>query len=167
MKLSNFPLWETPLEPMFVAPLSALLCEGECASTTQQTGSQSLNKWQHEELCEDVIDKQEPLQRRLQTKALVNYQYLNDPFSDEEKDNTTHLSYATTIYYAILGSDDPQTVGEAKTFDNWPEWEKAIKTELNQLEHCSTWKLVDCPNGAVPIPNKWVFIKNTTTKGNS
>jgi len=112
-----------------------------------------------------VINQQEPLQRRLRTKAPVNYRYLNDPFPDEEEDDTTHLSYATTIYHAILGSDDPQTVGEAKTFNDWPEWEKAIKTELDQLEHCGTWKLVDCPNGAVPIPNKWVFVKKYNNQG--
>ena len=168
--LTNLSLRETPPEPLFVDPLPALLREGECASTTQQTGmqqtgSQTLNKWQHEEPCEDVINQQEPLQRRLRTKAPVNYRYLNDPFPDEEEDDTTHLSYATTIYHAILGSDDPQMVGEAKTFDDWPEWEKAIKTELDQLKHCGTWKLVDCPNEAVPIPNKWVFVKKYNNQG--
>jgi len=69
--LTNLPLRETPPDPMFVAPLPALPREGECASNTQQTGSQTLNKRQHEEPCEDVIDPQEPLQRRLRTKAPV------------------------------------------------------------------------------------------------
>jgi len=69
------------------------------------------------------------------------------------------------VNHAILGSDDPQTMSEAKSFDDWPEWEKAIKIELDQLERFGTWTLVDCPNGAMPIPNKWVFLKKYNKQG--
>ena len=91
----------------------------------------------------------------------VDYQHLNDPFSDEEDSDET---YAIT-YQAILGPDDPSTLREAKTFNDWPEWEKAIRVELDQLEQFKTWKLVDCPDDAVPIPNKWVLLKKYNKQG--
>jgi len=48
---------------------------------------------------------------------------------------------------------------------DWPEWEKAIHGELEQLDHFGTWKLVDCPQDAIPIPNKWVFLKKYNKQG--
>jgi len=93
----------------------------------------------------------------------VNYRYLNDPFSDEEEE-TNHENPATT-YQATLGTEDPKTVNEAKQLDDWPEWEKAIKAELDQLNNLGTWELVECPKDAIPIPNKWVFIKKYNNEG--
>ena len=49
--------------------------------------------------------------------------------------------------------------------EDWPEWEKAIHTELDQLNQFGTWKLVDCPLDAVLIPNKWVFLKKYNKQG--
>jgi len=69
-----------------------------------------------------------------------------------------HENPATT-YQATLGTEDPKTVNEAKQLDDWPEWEKAIKAELDQLNNLGTWELVECPKDAILIPNKWVFIK--------
>ena len=42
---------------------------------------------------------------------------------------------------------------------DWPEWEAAIHSELDQLQRMGTWQLVDKPVGAIPITNKWVFAK--------
>ena len=42
---------------------------------------------------------------------------------------------------------------------DWPEWEKAIQVELNQLAKMKTWELVDIPHNRKPIANKWVFLK--------
>ncbi len=64
-----------------------------------------------------------------------------------------------------MGTEDPKTIREAKGLDDWPEWEKAIRAELTQLEQFRTWQLVDCPKGAVPLPNKWVFLKKYNRQG--
>ena len=66
-------------------------------------------------------NENEPLQRKLRTKAPINYQHLNDPFPDEEEDNETYFASTDIIYQAILGTDDPKTVQEAKGLDDWPE----------------------------------------------
>ncbi len=99
---------------------------------TLQPGSQhNINKRQYEEPHNESIES-EKLQRRLWTKTPVNYRYLDDPLSNEEE------TY--------------QTTNTAQTF-------QAIKAQLTQLKTLGTWKLVDCPSDAVPIPNKWVFLK--------
>ena len=69
-------------------------------------------------------------QRKLRTKAPVNYKHLNSPFPHEGDDNNTYFSI---VYQATLGPDDPNTLREAKTFKDWPEWDKAIRVELEQL----------------------------------
>jgi hypothetical protein len=66
-----------------------------------------MNKWASE-------DPPEQIQRKLQTKAPVNYWYLNNPFPDEADTKETHLTYEIMAYHTILGSDDPLMVGEAK-----------------------------------------------------
>jgi hypothetical protein len=82
----------------------------------------------------------------------VNYRYLDNPFPDEEGEE---IQIGTLdIYQVTLGSPDPSTVREARTFDNWPEWEKAIRAELDQLARFGTWQSVNCPKDAIPIPNK-------------
>ncbi len=61
--------------------------------------------------------------------------------------------------------DDYHSLHEAKQSPDWPEWEKAIKTELDQLNQMGTWRLVEKPQGAVPIANKWVFTKKRNKEG--
>ena len=160
--LSNLPEHPSSPEPIYL-PSPACMREGESDSnkdTLIQPDSQITTlKRQHESLPTDQSAENEPPQRKLRTKAPINYQHLNDPFSDEEEDNETYLTSADIIYQAVLGTDDPKTVQEAKGLNDWPEWEKAIKAELTQLEQFRTWTLVECPKGAVPLPNKWVFRK--------
>ena len=131
-------------------------------TNTLQPGSQqqSINKTKRHNEEPDESDKSS--KRKLRTKLPVNYRYLNDPFSDDEEE-TNHENPATT-YQATLGTEDPKTVNEAKQLDDWPEWEKAIKAELDQLNNLGTWELVECPKDAIPIPNKWVFITTTKVK---
>jgi hypothetical protein len=38
--------------------------------------------------------------------------------------------------------DDPKTVAEAKTREDWPEWKKAIEKEYRGITHKRTWKLL-------------------------
>jgi hypothetical protein len=148
----------------------AVLCEGEHDNgnnkmTTLQSGSQRNEQKRQREESRTENEDMMPPQRKLRTTQPVNYRKLNDPFSDEDADDETHQKYAETVNHAILGTDDPSTVAEARTFADWPEWENAIKAELDQLTRFGTWKLVECPDDAVPIPNKWVFLKKYNKQG--
>jgi hypothetical protein len=64
-----------------------------------------------------------------------------------------------------LGGDEPRSLQEAKRSPKWPEWEHTVQTELAQLQEMGTWKLVDKPVDAVPISNKWVFLKKYNKLG--
>ena len=59
--------------------------------------------------------------------------------------------------FNVIPSDDCHSLKEACESPDWPEWEKVIQTELEQLQRMGTWKLVNKPVGTVPIANKWVF----------
>jgi len=170
--LSNLPKETGMPEPILVELPPTMLREGEHDdgnNDTLQLGSQhNKRKRQYEEPNQGEDTKPtntEPPQRKLRTKTPVNYRHLNDPFSDEEDEDETYRAYSATIYQAVLGTDDPKTLHEARTFDDWPKWEKAIHVELDQLECFRTWKLVDCPSDAILIPNKWVFLKKYNKQG--
>jgi len=75
------------------------------------------------------------------------------------------LSVAKEEAFAMIPRDDCHSLKEAQESPEWPEWERAIHTELEQLRHMGTWKLVDKPVGAVPINNKWVFTKKRNKEG--
>ena len=67
--------------------------------------------------------------------------------------------------YNAAISDRPISLTEAKKSPDWPEWEKAINAELKQLQDMSTWELVKKPLDAIPIANKWLFVKKTNNIG--
>ncbi len=61
--------------------------------------------------------------------------------------------------YAIIAGDELNSLNEAESSHDWPEWRKAINDELKLLEEMGTWKLVEKPLDAITIPNKWTFVK--------
>jgi hypothetical protein len=91
----------------------------------------------------------------------VDYKQLADPYElEEEKDLLSQYTNATEI------EEDIRTLADAKASPEWPEWEKAIKAELDQLKRAGTWRMVKKPPGAVPIANRWVFAKKRDKSGN-
>jgi hypothetical protein len=114
------------------------------------------SKRKHE--CEESGLEDEP--RKMHGKR-IDYKRMADPFSDDDKCQET--------IYAIMSEsqfgDEPQTLEEAKHSLNWEEWERAVKAELGQLYHKGTWSLVDRPESAVPISNKWVFTRKYNKDG--
>ena len=92
----------------------------------------------------------------------VDYRYLNDPFLDEEEAGISEVREQT---YAAIPDDECQTLRDAKRSPEWPEWEKAIQAELDQLKKMGTWKLIERPPGVVPIANKFVFVKKRDKDG--
>ena len=84
-----------------------------------------------------------------------DYRQLNDPFPEEGDEDQYYIAQVE----AILGGDDPKSLREAKRSLEWPEWERAIMSELDQLRQKGTWMLVKTPMDAIPLDNKWVFTK--------
>ena len=101
-------------------------------------------------------DEEEPNQRRTQGKQ-IDYQYLNNPFPDQEEDEIAFTS--DEQLFAIIAGDELTSLKEARNSPNWLEWEKAIQSELAQLHQMGTWRLVKKPPNAIPIANKWTFLK--------
>ena len=89
---------------------------------------------------------------------------MNDPFPDEEEAGIANIerNYA----FAVLPDDNCQTLAQARRSPEWPEWEQAIQSELAQLQHMGTWKLINKPHDAIPIANKFVFAKKQDKEGN-
>ena len=95
-----------------------------------------------------------------------DYRKLHDPFSEEEDEleESATLTDEQALAAAAEG-DEPKLLKEAKTSPEWPEWEKAIKAELDQHQKMETWVLVDKPADTIPIANKWVFARKRNKEG--
>ena len=111
-------------------------------------------------------EKEEKIDHNIPQKTQgkhVDYCYLNNPFSDREEEDDINAADTEAVNAveaeAMLSGDDPKSLDEAKKTSEWPEWEQAIKTELNQLDRMKTWTLVKRPVDTIPITNKWVFTK--------
>jgi hypothetical protein len=104
---------------------------------------------------EDQVDINEPQK----TQGIhTNYQQLQDLF---KYSNILEAEEA----YVIIAGDELTSVNEAKGSQDWPEWQKAMKDELQLLNEKGTWELVDKPPDAVLLPNKWTFIKKRDKEG--
>ena len=108
----------------------------------------------------EEIDPREPQKMR---GIRVDYNYLNDPFPDEEEAGM--ISVAKEQAFTIIPGDDCHSLKEVHASPDWPEWERTIQTELEQLHRMGTWTLIEKPVGAVPIANKWVFTKKRNKEG--
>ena len=115
---------------------------------------------------------QDEEQRNLRKQVKFDYKRLHEHgewFSDETEDVDMEVPIANLIYNAFgdmpLGGDDPKTLWEAKDSPEWPQWEKAIETELQQLEDMGVWKLDNQPEDMIPIGNKWVLTRKYDREG--
>ena len=82
---------------------------------------------------------------------------MNDPFPDEEEVEIAHITREEA--FSSIPDDKCHSLCDAKQSPEWPEWEKAILTELDQLTQMGTWKLMKKPHGVIPIANKFIFAK--------
>ena len=87
---------------------------------------------------------------------------MNDPFPNEEEAGIIEVQEEAL---EVILDDDCHSLHQAKESKEWPEWERAIKTELDQLERMGTWELVEKPRGVVPITNRFVFVKKCDKEG--
>jgi hypothetical protein len=152
------PMNRTSPEPVLVTPL-----EGEMTGIEEQDPTEPIKRKANQL---GTVD--EPRKAR---KARVDYRKLHDPFPDGDEAayyNDCNMSFETNAEMyacAIEAGDDYQSLKEAKASNEWPEWEAAIRVELSQLDAMGTWRLVDPPNDAKPIGNKWVFAKKRNKDG--
>ena len=92
----------------------------------------------------------------------IDYKNLHDPYPEEEnEDNFLTMEEV----YAIIAGDELTSLKDAKNSPDWPEWEIAMQAELDLLKEKGTWELVEKPPDAIPIANKWVFIKKRDKEG--
>ena len=80
----------------------------------------------------------------------------SDPYVSAER------SLYTNVIYAAFNET---TLKEARESAEWPQWEKAIEIELNQLQQMGTWELVDLPEGRRAVGNRWVLLKKYLKSG--
>jgi hypothetical protein len=149
-----------------------VLCEGESRGSTQPpeniqlqgSESVSLKRKQPEE--DELIDL-DALQKTC--RKHIDYWYLNDPFPDEDGLRPDDLIMQSCIHTtnAMTHSEvnEPQSLREARGSSEWPEWEHAVKTELDQLREKGTWILIKKPADVTPITNRWVFTKKFNKDG--
>ena len=108
--------------------------------------------------------EQEMRPTRVPRGPRMDYKYLNDPFPDEEE---AEMAYVVKVDAPeIPPSDKCRDLRQARKSLEWPKWEKAIQSELDQLDRMGTWKLVDKPPHAIPISNRFVFNKKFDNAGN-
>jgi hypothetical protein len=104
---------------------------------------------------EDDININEPRKTR---GIRTDYKRLQDPFTEEdEEDENTFLSIEEV--YAIIAGDEITGLNEARNSPEWPKWQQAMNEEMDLLNEMGTWELVQKPPNAIPIANKWVFVK--------
>jgi len=131
--------------------------ERDTRSVDPERDTRSVNPVQR--AAENYMDVDAPRKTR---GVQVDYRYLNDPFPDEEE---AGISVEREQSYAAVPDDECRTLREAKRSPEWPEWERAIHAELDQLNKMGTWKLIEKPPGVVPIANKFVFAKKRDKDG--
>jgi hypothetical protein len=95
----------------------------------------------------------------------VDYCHLNDPFSDDEDEAINIAAIISNESFSVAANNGVAMLKEARKSAKWPEWEKAIKAELTQLQKMGTWRLVKKLANAIPIANKWVFAKKRNKQG--
>jgi Reverse transcriptase (RNA-dependent DNA polymerase) len=54
-------------------------------------------------------------------------------------------------------SGNPQSISEAQSHPDWPEWQQAMEHEIDTLKHAGTWETVACPENKNIVGSKWVF----------
>ena len=106
------------------------------------------------------------VRRSKRQKRTHDYCLLDDPWADRADTTSSKMANMTSAkrVYATsnepsVAPDNPKDLHQAQESSDWPDWEKAVQAELDQLHKLATWELVDPPEGCTPITNKWVLTK--------
>ena len=159
IRFLNLTDTKTPPVPMTITSDGPR--EGEPASSTQPTTGNKKDSLKRKRDKNDEGERQHRMRTR--NKPRIDYRYLNNPFPDEEEIEMNLSSEEQT--YSIIPGDEYTSLKDAKNSPDWPEWEKAAKSELDQLTQMGTWRLVEKPPDAIPIANKWTFVRKRNKAG--
>jgi reverse transcriptase-like protein len=88
---------------------------------------------------------------------------LDNPYKYDD-DPELETQFIEMINMVKVG-DEFYSLAEAKQSPEWPEWKCAIRSELDQLWDKGTWKLINSPEDAILLTNKWVFVKKKDKEG--
>jgi hypothetical protein len=69
------------------------------------------------------------------------------------------------LYTSTVLQNEPRTYREASISNEAPEWTQAMKEELESLEACKTWEVVDRPTDKPVVSCKWVYKKKLNSAG--
>ena len=90
----------------------------------------------------------------------VDYPALNNAYPDElDEQGNLIVDNDDDQIYAITMGDEHNSLKEVKASYDSPEWQCAMDIELKRPQEMGTWKLVNPPPNAIPVANKWVYIK--------
>jgi hypothetical protein len=62
-------------------------------------------------------------------------------------------------------ADEFHSLKEAQASYDWPKWDSAIHSKLNQHQEKGTWELVERPKDVRILSNKWVFVTKWDKEG--
>lgn len=65
----------------------------------------------------------------------MDYKYLHDPFPDDEDEESFQNIGEIN---AIIAGNELTDLADAKRSEDWSDWEKAIQSELLQLQQMET-----------------------------
>ena len=155
--------------------------EGEATPIRIESGPENPDTHLNESKAEGRKRKQSDavpdgeVRQSMRQKKMHDYRLLNDPWADDDKTSemtgtisskVENMTSAERVYAASsepnIAPDNPKNLREARGSPDWPNWEKAIRAKLDQLDKMGTWELVDPPEGCTPIPNKWVLTRSMT-----
>jgi len=63
------------------------------------------------------------------------------------------------LAHALISTGLPQTFNQARHLPDWPEWNEAIKSELDKMDKYQVWDVIKRPVGERILKAKWVFTR--------
>jgi len=78
--------------------------------------------------------------------------------TDDLTDLTDHqeLSYMVAITIQEV-QGDPKMLQQARSCEDWPQWQEAMDCKIATLEGAETWEAMPCPLDKNIVGSKWVF----------
>lgn len=101
--------------------------------------------------------------RSMRQRKSINYSSL-DNFGISSSSNASQT--VDQIHLQVSKSDKPQSLAEVQARSDWPKWQEAMKTKLDQLSKLGTYQLVDPPANRKSIGCRWVFLIKRDADGN-
>jgi Reverse transcriptase (RNA-dependent DNA polymerase) len=97
--------------------------------------------------------------------ALAALEELEEASAEDERVTRRPLEHAMAASTQSVGND-PISLSDARSREDWPLWDASIKRELDQHATLRTWDLVEPPGGVNIVGSKLVFHYKHDANGN-